>query len=547
MSSPADRAKKATVQIWTPDTRLGEHGTLCGCGFLAGPDLVITCAHVVAAALGRTAEQYAAPEGTILVSFPFLGRTKAWPARVEAAAWVPLVPGGAGDIAILRLEDQPKGAHALALRPEAIAETGGVKTTCWGFPVNDPHSIRSALCDLRPAEPYGVASELGTWQRVIKRGAGNAYIEPGFSGTPLFTDGDYHLAGMICADIPRQDEEAACVAVADLAHVFDRVSGSHRPMRKGALDRTDLLRINRHRQVAQVKRFLHQHRLASRQGKTRPGVVVFLGQNCDRPDDFFQRWQRVHFEEEAVPFGRSMDFLGSAKLPLYEEPSPVWAFVDVLSHLPPAQAASALPFDDVACKTSLVNALTAWQGGLTRNYYLQWDVDCTEWSSAHRDHLKQCLSFVAGDWPTLPAERAALIFLVVTFDDVIDDRLLAAHPFFQTLGTELGCEPDQFCCVDLFTNVTAIDLKDWRKVIGEQRVAPTLWEPVHKALEAAGAATGPELSAEKPARRLFGLLPPKTQAAPVLPFERKPGLTLEETIRIIDDLKHEAGGPAFAD
>ncbi|MGF1453782.1 MAG: serine protease [Alphaproteobacteria bacterium] len=550
MSSAKDRATRATVQIWTPDSRLGEAETLCGTGFLVGRDLVLTCAHVVAKALGAADDRDPGPEGTVLVTFPYGDQEGPWPARHETGAWVAKVPGGAGDIAVLRLAGQPSGIVPLPLTPEAIPDTGGVETICWGFPdPNNPRSIRSALCELRPGEPYGVPSDAATWQRVIKRaGKGDAFIDPGFSGAPLFTDPDYRVAGMVCADIPNQDQEAACVAVADLARVLDGVAGRHRPARKGAIDRTDLLRIDRHQQVGQVKRFLHLHRKTSRDGDTRPGVVVILGQDWDRPGDFFQRWQKVHFEEEAVPFGRSMDFLGSAKLPFYEEPDPVWAFVDLLSHLLPASSgpAGALDLDDVACEASLSDALAVWQASLARDFYLQWDVDCTEWSPAHARHLQGCLDFVARCWPALPPDRAGLIFLVVTFDNVVDERLALAHPFFKALGDELGCGSDRLCCVDLFTNVTAVDLRDWRKAIGEERVAPTLWDPLHAALEAARL-KDESAAAEKTGRGWFSFLGRKAAAPVAAPFVRKPGLTLDEAIRMIEKLKDRTGGTGFAE
>ncbi|OLT02931.1 hypothetical protein BJF90_27715 [Pseudonocardia sp. CNS-004] len=100
----AGLAATACVRVRDPG------GRSVGSGFLVGPDLVATCAHVVAAATRSDAYAASAPPAAIAVDFPMLARGAAY-RNATVHRWVPIDDDGAGDVALLRLDHPaPPGA-----------------------------------------------------------------------------------------------------------------------------------------------------------------------------------------------------------------------------------------------------------------------------------------------------------------------------------------------------------------------------------------------------------------------------------------------------
>src|ERR671915_13812 len=91
--------KPCIVRIWRST------GEVVGAGFLVGERHVLTCAHVVAEALGIAQEQVDPPEESILLDFPLLAPEKHLIAQV--VVWQPPRPDGRGDIAGLQWDNLP--------------------------------------------------------------------------------------------------------------------------------------------------------------------------------------------------------------------------------------------------------------------------------------------------------------------------------------------------------------------------------------------------------------------------------------------------------
>lgn len=93
-----------------------DEGRTVGTGFLVADDLVCTCAHVVASAVGADARSSAIPSGDIIVDFPLAGEEFITSAQV--VEWTPIGQDETGDIAVLQVAATPGGARPAPLAPE---------------------------------------------------------------------------------------------------------------------------------------------------------------------------------------------------------------------------------------------------------------------------------------------------------------------------------------------------------------------------------------------------------------------------------------------
>ncbi|MFC6084829.1 trypsin-like serine protease, partial [Sphaerisporangium aureirubrum] len=78
-------------------------GGICGAAVLITEHHVLTCAHVVNAALGRPPTATTRPESLINLDFPAAPGTPRVQAAVAEDGWFPIEPDERGDIAILHL------------------------------------------------------------------------------------------------------------------------------------------------------------------------------------------------------------------------------------------------------------------------------------------------------------------------------------------------------------------------------------------------------------------------------------------------------------
>src|SRR6266702_5443923 len=82
-----------------------EAGGVAGAGFLVGERYILTCAHVIAQALGLADDAPDPPSSTVSLDFPQLASHTLLTAKV--IFWDPVQSDGRGDIAGLELLDEP--------------------------------------------------------------------------------------------------------------------------------------------------------------------------------------------------------------------------------------------------------------------------------------------------------------------------------------------------------------------------------------------------------------------------------------------------------
>ncbi|MFC3897210.1 trypsin-like peptidase domain-containing protein [Lentzea rhizosphaerae] len=92
----------------------GPRGTV-GTGFLVAEDLVCTCAHVVANALGSDPTSSQPPDGLVTVDFPLVDGVST---TAQVVGWVPIEGDNSGDVALLRLTTLPADAEPARLAPD---------------------------------------------------------------------------------------------------------------------------------------------------------------------------------------------------------------------------------------------------------------------------------------------------------------------------------------------------------------------------------------------------------------------------------------------
>jgi hypothetical protein len=113
-------------------------GAIVGAGFLASEKTLLTCAHVVAQALGVSEDAPDLPNGEVQLDFPLVAPGNTLGARV--ISWRPARPSTAirEDVAVLELAgDPPHGSCSARLtRADAL---WGHRFRAFGFPVGYGH------------------------------------------------------------------------------------------------------------------------------------------------------------------------------------------------------------------------------------------------------------------------------------------------------------------------------------------------------------------------------------------------------------------------
>lgn len=159
---------------WRVSVYVDNGAEVVGQGVLVTPNQVLTCAHVVAAALDADPGG-PAPAGQLLVSFPGCRGRELLACRVVEKAWHPLRPDGSGDIAVLRLlRPPPEGA-----RPAALGRWDrSVPTEAWVF----GHSAQTTRDGgWAVTRTTGSAGPDGEWVQLDQDGR-NYRVDRGYSG-----------------------------------------------------------------------------------------------------------------------------------------------------------------------------------------------------------------------------------------------------------------------------------------------------------------------------------------------------------------------------
>jgi hypothetical protein len=176
---------------------LGPGGRTVGVGALVGSREVVTCAHVVNAALGLDPRAQARPDGLVSVEFP-LGPPTAGTAgaplltaRVEQ--WLPPARAGAAgdDIAGLLFSGGDPPADARPARLSVNVPAAGRDVRVFGYPGIPP----------RPDGAWVTATvrgPVGSGLLQLDSGTDAALrVQPGYSGSPVYDDAADRMVGLL--------------------------------------------------------------------------------------------------------------------------------------------------------------------------------------------------------------------------------------------------------------------------------------------------------------------------------------------------------------
>ncbi len=141
-------------------------GDIVGMGFLASERSILSCAHVITAALSIAEETPDVPTTAISLDFPLIAPGCYLTAHVSF--WQPSQPNGGGDIAVLQLDDAaPAGAEAVHLvSAEDVAKMKRSESAVSLYRWSDPANIQRTRAAWQHAENsakkvgYGPAGSL---------------------------------------------------------------------------------------------------------------------------------------------------------------------------------------------------------------------------------------------------------------------------------------------------------------------------------------------------------------------------------------------------
>ncbi|MEE6261873.1 WD40 domain-containing protein [Plantactinospora sonchi] len=170
---------------------VGPHGVPVGVGTLVGPREILTCAHVVNAALGRPQRSQTLPDAPLTVDFPLLPDEPGRRARVER--WTPppddRSPGD--DIAGLVLVDDGPPAGALPARLAVNLPPTGRTLRVFGYPGRPPRPDGAWV-------PTALRGQVGGGRLQLDSGPDAALrVQPGYSGSPVYDETTGRVVGML--------------------------------------------------------------------------------------------------------------------------------------------------------------------------------------------------------------------------------------------------------------------------------------------------------------------------------------------------------------
>jgi len=186
-----EQYKKAIARIYRSD------GAVVGSGFLVFDHHILTCAHVVADALGIERTTQDCPEGLVELDFPLTASNgQKRKIKAEIVFWKPISPSGTwvcgDDIAGLKLkEDLTEEVSSIGL---VLGTYSWNKFKVLGFPVAYDNGVWTTG-ELR--------DELGNGQvQMVVLEQSDYYVEGGFSGAPIWVDTLKGVGGIMVAAEP---------------------------------------------------------------------------------------------------------------------------------------------------------------------------------------------------------------------------------------------------------------------------------------------------------------------------------------------------------
>jgi hypothetical protein len=198
---PRDRLHPALAWVCAED------GTPYGAGTLVGSRLFLTCAHVVASALGMSSPgDMRAPDQPVYLRFTKGTDHGMRRAKTRADRWFPPGPSGeadagAGDVALLDLLDDPPPTSQ-PIESFLSSVEPGYEVFAFGLPAgHGPESGGWASGEVAGPQASG-------WIQIDSPAEGFR-IQPGFSGAAAWSDAHDSVVGMIVASERSPDTRVA--------------------------------------------------------------------------------------------------------------------------------------------------------------------------------------------------------------------------------------------------------------------------------------------------------------------------------------------------
>jgi WD40 repeat protein len=183
----------------------GVDGQVVGGGFLIGSETVLTCAHVVARALGRPDDERPPAGAEVRLDFPLAAPGQMLAARV--VIWEGPRPDNTGDIAGLVLAGRPP-TEARATRLLTAEDLWSHRFRVFGFPPGHDQGVWVSG-RLRGRQAAG-------WLQMEDDNTSGYRVGPGFSGAAVWDDELDGVVGMAVAAEARLEVRAAYLIPADL-------------------------------------------------------------------------------------------------------------------------------------------------------------------------------------------------------------------------------------------------------------------------------------------------------------------------------------------
>jgi hypothetical protein len=183
---------------------LAENGQVVGAGFLVSERRVLTCAHVVAQALGVHDDVAESPQAAISLDLPLVAPGQCLAARV--VLWQPAQPDGRGDIAGLELQDAPP-TDAKPARLMTAEDLWKHPFRAFGFPRGHENGAW--------ASGQILGREATGWLQIEDIKQTGYFVAPGFSGGPAWDETLGGVVGIIVAADTSPGVRAAFIIPAD--------------------------------------------------------------------------------------------------------------------------------------------------------------------------------------------------------------------------------------------------------------------------------------------------------------------------------------------
>jgi hypothetical protein len=180
-------------------------GRVVGAGFLVGERHILTCAHVVAGALGLADDTPEKPQVPVSLDVPRVAPEQLLTARV--VLWRPQLPDGGDDIAGLELMDDPP--HGAQVAPLAqVEDLWEHSFRAFGFPRGQDNGVW--------ATGRLLGRQVTNWVQIEDVKETGFAVEPGFSGTPVWDPQVEAVVGMVVAAERRMNLKTAFAIPVDV-------------------------------------------------------------------------------------------------------------------------------------------------------------------------------------------------------------------------------------------------------------------------------------------------------------------------------------------